>query len=180
MDEQIASVLEVPVDNMRGFLEETTDEEQASWSEDDLKAIFGHQWSTPLSVDLGGLDAVLAERVKTLATAQGLLLRSFGDLLRHPNPPLALLELSKEFAKRSLYSPCPAIPHEVARVLYFTSISAALSHCNRRITTLNNDDVAAGINWALSCDWVSDDARTVLQSGLAALADDTASEDRNV
>ena len=167
MDEEIKSVLDVPVDNMRGFLEEATHEDRASWSEDDLKSIFGHQWSTPLSVDLGGLDAVLAERVRTLATAQGLLLRSFGDLLRHPNPPLALLELTKEFAKRSLYSPCPAIPHDVARALYFTSIAAALSHCERRITTLNDDDIAAGISWALSCDWVTDDARTVLLAGIA-------------
>ena len=169
MDEEIKSVLDVPVDNMRGFLEKTADEDQASWSAHDLKAIFGHQWTTPLSVDLGGLDEALADQVKTLASAQGLLLRSFGDLLRHPNPPLALLELSKEFAKRSLYSPSPAIPHDIARALYFTSIAAALSHCKQRITTLADDDIAAGINWARSCDWVTDDARTVLQSGLASI-----------
>jgi hypothetical protein len=171
MSDEQKSVLDVPVDSMRGFLEETTDTDQASWSEQDLQAIFGHQWSTPLSVDLGGLDESLAERVKTLATAQGLLLRSFGDLLRHPNPPVALLELSKEFAKRSLYSPCPTIPHDVARVLYFTSIAAALSHCDRKISTLTDAEIATGIRWALSCEWVTDDARTVLESGLAVVQD---------
>lgn len=163
------SILDVPIDAMRGFIEQTTQADAPSWSEADLKAIFGHQWSTPLSVDLGGLDASLAERVSMLASAQGLVLNSFGDLLRHPNPPLTLLELSKEFAKRSLYSPFPSIPHDVARVLYFSSIAAALSHCGKKISTLSNEDIATGIEWALTCDWVTEDAQTVLHAGLAAL-----------
>lgn len=169
MGDEQKSVLDVPVDSMRGFLEETADADHASWSEDDLKAIFGHQWSTPLSVDLGGIDAALAERVKALATAQGLLLRSFGDLLRHPNPPVELLKLTKEFAKRSLYSPSPAIPHDVARVLYFTTIAAALGHCKSRISTLSDDDLAKGITWALSNEWITDGARRALGSGLSAI-----------
>ncbi len=176
MAEEQKSVLDVPVDSVRGFLEETADADHASWSEDDLKAIFGHQWSTPLSVDLGGLDESQADRVKMLATAKGLVLRSFGDLLRHPNPPVALLKLTKEFAKRSLYSPCPAIPHDVARVLYFTSIAAALDHCKCRISTLSDDDIATGITWALSCEWITDGARRVLRAGLSAIQDAAAAE----
>ncbi len=174
MDDEQRSVLDVPMDAMRGFMEQTAEPDAPSWSEGDLKAIFGHQWSTPLAVDLSGLDATLADRVALLASSHGLVLNSFGDLLGHPNPPLALLELTKEFAKRSLYSPCPSIPHDVARVLYFTSIAAALGHCQRKITTLDNAEVATGIKWALACDWLTDDAKAVLESGLEALRNEKA------
>lgn len=174
MGNEQKSVLDVPMDAMRGFMEQTAETDEPSWSDADLKAIFGHQWSTPLTVDLSGLDATLADHVGMLASSQGLVLSSFGDLLRHPNPPLALLELSKEFAKRSLYSPCPAIPHDIARVLYFTSIAAALAHCQHRITTLSDAEVATGIKWALACDWLTNDAKTVLEAGLRSLPNEKA------
>jgi hypothetical protein len=174
MGNEQKSVLDVPMDAMRGFIEQTAKPDEPSWSDGDLKAIFGHQWSTPLAVDLSGLDATLADRVGMLASSHGLVLSSFGDLLRHPNPPLALLELSKEFAKRSLYSPFPSIPHDIARVLYFTSIAAAMSHCQRKITTLDNAEVATGIKWSLACEWLTDDAKAVLESGLEAMQDEKA------
>ena len=169
MGDEEKTVLDVPIDAMRGFMKQTATPDALSWSKDDLKAIFGHQWSTPLAVDLGGLDEALAGQVSMLASSQGLVLRSFGDLLAHPNPPLPLLELSKEFAKRSLYSPSPSIPHDVARVLYFASIAAALAHCRKRITTLEDEEVITGIKWSLSCEWVTHSARTVLEAGLQAL-----------
>lgn len=169
MEEGHKSIFETPLAGVRGLLAQTADEEQACWSRDDLAAVFGHQWSAPLAVDLGGLEESLADRVRTLATAKGLLLRSFGDLLRHKDPPLALLELSKEFAKRSLHSPHASIPHDVARVLYFASIAAALSRCERRITTLSDDEITEGISWALSRDWVTAGARDVLSAGLEAV-----------
>jgi hypothetical protein len=172
MDKEQHSILDVPVDAMRGFMEQTSKTDEVLWSEEDLKSIFGHQWSTPLVVDLGGLDDALADRVSMLSSSQGLLLRSFGDLFRHENPPLPLLELSKDFAKRSLYSPFPSIPHAVARVLYFSSIAAALSHCHSKITTLSSEDIKIGIEWALSCDWVTEEARSVLHAGLDVILDE--------
>ncbi len=169
MEDVHSSIIDASSAGVRGLLEETAEADRPTWSRDDLAAVFGHQWTAPLAVDLGGLDETLAERVRTLATAKGLVLRSFGDLLHHENPPLALLELSKEFAKRSLYSPYATIPNEVARVLYFASIAAALSHCSRRISTLSDDEIANGIRWALSRDWLTDGAREVLSAGLEAI-----------
>src|SRR5208283_5425908 len=72
------------------------------WRPDELTAIFRHQMSAPVLVDLGGFDPTTAARLKTLSDAQGLLLKSFSDLFHHPSPPLELLRLAKDFAKANL------------------------------------------------------------------------------
>jgi len=169
MNDEQKNFPDAPASSLRGFLDHTTTEELAAWSEDELHAVFGHQWSAPLAVDLSGLDDVLADRVKTLATAQGLVLRSFRDLLCHAHPPLPLLKLTKEFAKRSLCSPFAAVPDDVARVLYFASIAAALGRCGHKITTLSRAEIVTGIRWCLSRDWIPEDAREVLAAGLEIL-----------
>jgi hypothetical protein len=160
---------DAPDRGVRTLLDRVSREDEVFWSDEDLRAVFGHQWSAPLAVDLAGVDDAYAEQVQSLAVSKGLVLRSFGDLLRHPSPPPALLEMSKEFAKRSLYSPHAAIPQDVARALYFASIAAALGRCGRKITRLSDEEVAGGIRWSLSRDWLGEDARAVLADGLEVL-----------
>ena len=162
------SVFESPAGGLRTMLDEAAAEDRL-WSETDLGDVLRHQWAAPLAVDLGGMEARQAERLELLAASKGLLLRSFGDLMSNAHPPLALLELTKEFAKRCLHSPHAALPDDVARVMYFASIAAALAHAGRRISKLADDDIVAGIDWALSKSWVSDDARAVLKAGRDAL-----------
>ena len=162
------TILDCPSPGIRALLDETAAEDRL-WSSDDLRDVFGHQWSAPLAVDLGGLGDAFAGRVKTLAASKGLLLQSFGDLLAHQRPPLELLVLTKEFAKRCLSSPHSALPHDIARVLYFASIAAALSRCSRRITTLGDQRIEQGIAWALSRTWLAEEARAVLEAGQRAL-----------
>jgi len=162
------SILDASPASLRGLLDDASTEEQL-WSEDDLQDIFAHQWSAPLALDLGGMADAFAARVEILASSKQLLLRSFGDLLNHERPPLPLLKLTKEFAKRCLNSPHATIPHDVARVLYFASIASALSRCRRRISTLSDARITEGFRWALAREWLAPEARAVLRSGLEAL-----------
>jgi len=168
MSQSRNSVFDSPAAHLRALLDETVDAEQL-WSADDLRDIFSHQWTAPLALDLGALGEAQAGRISALASAKGLLLKSFGDLLRHENPPLPLLQLTKDFAKRCLNSPLSTVPHDIARALYFTSIAAALDRCGCRITTLGDKEIAEGISWSLSRDWLVEDAAKVLSSGLTAL-----------
>jgi hypothetical protein len=80
-------------------LMETGAEGARLWRPDELAAIFRHQMSASVLVDLGGFDPGTAVRLKTLSEAQGLLLKSFSDLFHHPSPPIELLKLTKDFAK---------------------------------------------------------------------------------
>jgi len=136
------------------------------WRPEELKAILQHQLSVPIQFDLGGLDPGLAQKVGALATAQGLLVKSFHDLLHHPNPPLELLQLTKQFAKASRNHPDSPLPPEVATVLYFVSISVAMTRCGERISNLDDETLRRGIKWVLAQPWVDDATRGPLQESL--------------
>jgi hypothetical protein len=139
------------------------------WQPDELAAILQHQLSAPVQFDLGNLDAKLAEQVQAISSSQGLLLKSFGDLLQHPHPPLALLELCKEFARAYWHHPQSPLPREVAMLLYFASIAAALTRCRRRITRLDQATLRKNFQWFLDQSWVDEPSRRLFREALPVL-----------
>jgi len=97
----------------------------ALWSPDEMSDVLRHQLEAPLAVDLALLDPEIDARLEALRGHVPAPPRTFGELLRHPRPPLDLLVLVKEFGKRGRTKADPAIPPEVATVLYVTSIILA-------------------------------------------------------
>jgi hypothetical protein len=159
-------------DTARGPLSSLFDlapEDERLWRDDELGAILRHQLTTPLQVDLINLERGLAIKVRNLAEAQGLTLKSFGDLLAHPNPPVELLKITKDFAKACRLSPRGPLPREIASVLYFASIAAALVRCRRRITGLTNDALEEGLHWVLARPWLDAPIRTLVEESLQLL-----------
>ena len=139
------------------------------WRPEELGAVFQHQMATPVWVDLGALSPGAAGKLKVLVAANNLLLRSFRDLFQHPAPPLELLELVKNFAKLNRGQAESVLPTEVATVLYFLSIAAALVHCSQRITKLNDAQLREGFDRVLRHDWIDEAARELLKSASARL-----------
>ena len=123
------------------------DASPVQWKPQELAAIFRHQMTAPLLVDLGAMDPALAGQFRALAEGSGLLLRSFGQLFQHPEPPLELLRMVKEFAKRNLDQPGSALPSQIASALYYLSIAAALVRWGERISSLSDADLAEGFRW---------------------------------
>ena len=148
----------------------TGDEHARLWRPEELAAMFRHQMSAPMLVDLGGFDAPTASRLKTLSEAQGLVLKSFSDLVHHPAPPVELLELVKNFAKANLDHPESGLPPEIASTLYYTSIASALIRLDRRISSLQDADLAAGIRWTQSQAWLDEQTRVLLAQALNKLS----------
>ena len=146
-----------------------TPEAERIWRDDELGAILRHQLSAPLQVDLINLERGLAVKVRNLAESQGLTLKSFGDLLAHPHPPVELLKITKDFAKACRLSPHGPLPREIASVLYFASIAAALVRCRRRITSLTNEALADGLRWVLARPWLDAPIRTLVEESLQLL-----------
>jgi hypothetical protein len=140
------------------------------WNAAELAAILKHQLSAPIRVDLATLEQRLASQLRLAAESQGLLLKSFGDLLHHPNPPVELLKLTKDFAKACRLSRGGPLPREIATVLYFTSIVVALTRCQRRITRLEDTDIRKGVEQCLAQNWLDATTRQLLEDGLKALA----------
>ena len=139
------------------------------WGDGELGAILRHQLTAPLQVDLINLERGLALKVRNLAESQGLVLKSFGDLLAHPNPPVELLKITKDFAKACRLSPHSPLPREIAAVLYFASIAAALVRCRRRITGLGDAALADGLRWMLARPWLDAPLRSLAEDGLRLL-----------
>ena len=148
----------------------TSEESARLWRADELAAIFKHQISTPMLVDLGSFDPRTANKLKIVSEAHGLLLKSFSDLFHHPAPPVELLELVKDFAKANLDHPESGLPNEIASVLYYTSIASALVHLDKRITKLPDADLRRGLSWAREQGWLDGATRDLLGAALEKIS----------
>jgi hypothetical protein len=164
-----AALLKSRADKLAALMA-TGEERGKLWRADELAAMFRHQLSAPIMVDLGGFDDRAASQLRTLGEAQGLLLRSFSDLFQHPAPAKKLLELVKDFAKANLDHPESGLPAEIASALYYTSIAAALVHLDTRITKLSDADLQNGIRWALQQAWLDDRTKSLLEEAAKKLA----------
>lgn len=138
------------------------------WTGEDLQAIWGHQLQSPLTIDLGGMRGKDANQIERMAHARGLTLTSFADLLFHPHPPVDLLDLTKEFAKRNLVSPENRLPAGITRVLYFGSIAIAKARCGTSITRLSDDEMMDGLEWCLAQTWLDPEVKNLLSSTLGS------------
>jgi hypothetical protein len=148
----------------------TGEERTRLWRPDELAAIFRHQMSAPMLVDLSGFDSRTAMRLRTLSEAQGLLLKSFADLFQHSSPLIELLELVKDFAKANLDHPESGLPGEIAAALYYTSIAAALVQLDERISQLPDADLQRGLRWTLAQIWLDEKTKELLAQALEKIS----------
>lgn len=135
----------------------------------DPATLLRHVLTAPLPVDLAALDAMLAEKARAWAEGQGLVLKSFADVLYHPHPLPDLLELAKDFAKEHRTDPESPLPREVATVLYYAFIAVALTRCGQRITRNEDGPLREGFRWGCEQPWVDEATRELLRGGLRAL-----------
>jgi hypothetical protein len=149
----------------------TGEERGRLWRPSELAAMFRHQMSAPMLVDLGSFDARTATKLRTLTEAQGLVLKSFADLFHHPAPPAELLKLVKDFAKANLDQPDSGLPTEIASVLYYTSIAAALVRLDTRISQLSDSDLQRGFRWMGEQAWLDEKTKGLLAQALEKLSD---------
>ena len=135
------------------------------WRPDELAAIFKHQLAAPVDLDL--VEATAGNPPAPVAVFPGI--QTFDELLHSPKPPIDLLKSIKGFAKANRDHPASALPGEIATVLYYASVVVARWRCGEAITTLNDDELRAGIEWAIAEPWVDDRTRLLLSEASMAL-----------
>jgi len=145
-------------------------EETRIWEPDELASILKHQMSAAVQLDLSCVGRNAAAKLGALSESGGLLIKSFADLLWHPNPPVELLELTKDFAKACGRHPDSPLPPEAADILYLASIVVARMRCRKRITTLDDASLRQGLGRAIGQAWLDERTRALLQEGLVYLA----------
>jgi hypothetical protein len=92
--------------------------------------------------------------------------RSARELLEHPNPSLALLIAIKDLAKRRSKD---LLPPEMALLLYYGSIAAAMVRCGQRISKLRDEDLRNGFTWAIKQPWVAENICELFRQASAKL-----------
>lgn len=140
------------------------------WSREELAAVLRHQLSAPIEYDLRALPAGAAQVARFTASTRGLLVKSFADLFNHPNPPLELLNLTREFAKAHRNQPDSPLPAEISTLLYYASTAAALVRCHRRITRLDDHALREGFTWAAALDWIDEPLGSLFTAALRLLS----------
>src|SRR5206468_3470867 len=113
--------------------------------------------------------AALGAEHRDFTETSGVEVATFRELYESPDPPLKLLELTKLFAKANQDVPESPIPRQIAVVLYYLSIAAALTRCGKRITSLSDAALEKGFKWALRQQWVVGRPAEMLPSALRAI-----------
>lgn len=139
------------------------------WRPEELGAVLEHELAAPVQFELTQLDPRIARKLRTVCAAEGLLVKSFNDLLHHPQPPVELLELTKEYAKACIRQPESPLPEDVAKVLYYGSIIVARNRCGRRISTLKDEELDKAVRWVLAQPWLDESTRSVFEEGVNGL-----------
>ena len=152
--------------NQLAGLIERGEDPQDLWRTDELRAIWKHQLATALTFDLGPIGEVSADSPSASTTAGEVPAKTFGDLFRLQAPPLALLELVKQFGKAHATHPESLLPRDISMALYYGAIAAALVRCGRRISSLNNDTLRLGMQRTAQFDWLDDETRALLNAAL--------------
>jgi hypothetical protein len=147
-----------------------TDETAGQWKPEELAEILRHQLEAQLLFDLREVDATSGKTAIEREVDAGAL-HSFGDLFRHPKPPVELLRLTKEFAKSSDMRPASPLPSAVATLLYYAAVVAARIRCGERISQLTDDDLRQGVNWALEQAWIDSVMRKLFEEGRTFLSE---------
>ena len=136
---------------------------------DELAALLRHQLSVPVAFDLGGLSDTTAREAQDFCCDEGLVLRNLDALFAHAHPPVGLLEQIKCYAKACRQNADSSIPEQIAVVLYFASVGAALVRCHERITALDDASLRTGIEQVLEQSWLDTSLRGLLTETLEYL-----------
>jgi hypothetical protein len=140
-----------------------------SFSDDELDTLWLQQLSAEIQFSRHVITGELARKLVGMASHGAPLPNRFGDLFRHPNPPVELLEYTKQLAKRAPHRPDSPM-QKVSTVLYYTSIVAALLHCGgRRITGLDDAALQYGFHWVLEQPWLDPYTRRLFTQAMAQL-----------
>ena len=94
-------------------------------------------------------------------------IRSVRELLEHSNPPMELLLDVKTLAKRR---PRNLFPPEMALLMYYGSIAAAMVRWGKRITKLRDEDLRNGFTWGITQPWVPEKICDLFRQAISQLS----------
>jgi hypothetical protein len=132
------------------------------WSPEEMQAMWQHQLSALLQIDLDSMHAFRLAELKDAPELQRFLAKSFGDLLLDPQPPFELLKITKDFAKETLKSGEDSQLNAIATALYHAAYAAAIVAGQKRLGGMDDAELKRGFEWAVSRVWLDDSTRKLI------------------
>ena len=132
------------------------------WSPAEMQAMWQHQLSAPVQVDLATLHFSRLAQLSDSPEVQPFLANSFQHLLNHPSPPIELLKMTKDFAKQVLKSREDTQLNDVAAVLYHAAYAAGILRCQKRLGGMDEAELQRGFKWALTRRWLDESTRQLI------------------
>ena len=128
-----------------------------------------HQMQAPIETDLDIGQPPDGSRGRNSAEAAGFVGKSFRDLLENSNPPLALLMLTKDFAKRTFKEAEDSQLKEIAAALYYASYAAGLTRRGQRLGGMDTLELRGGFDWALGRTWLDEKTKALISKALLSV-----------
>jgi hypothetical protein len=141
-----------------------------AWPPREYRAILRHQLAARIEADLPDTEPGQEPSHEAPRNRNGPCSLTFAELFERPDPPLALLRRVKDFAKAHRDAPRSAYPPDIAALLYYASIAAALVRRGKRITSLDDQTLRQGFDWCLKCDWIVEPLRALFTAALHAIS----------
>jgi hypothetical protein len=139
------------------------------WEPQEMQAIWKHQLRAPIYLDLSTVESARAMDLEHAPHLKPFLNQSFGELITHPQPPVELLTLTKDFAKHALGSAEDAQLKDIASALYCISYAAGMTRCSIRIGSLSDAELQRVFRWALGRSWLDEASKKVISEALETL-----------
>jgi hypothetical protein len=139
------------------------------WGELELEEILRHQLRAPLLADLRPDASQIRKLGLEIAGSDPEPPETFGDLLDHPGPSVALLSLAKDYAKTADKRLDDPLPPPVAQALYVLLIAAAFVRLGERISTMDDAALRVSLSWAADQQWIEDSHRQLANDALASV-----------
>lgn len=149
------------------------DRADGGWELQDRPALLKHQLSAPLEYDLKLITPAenIEIRDKTLKEASEQQIRTFEDLLHHPNPPLELLKISKDFFKAMASDKNQSkAMQEVAHLFYVMVVLVARVRQRTAISKLTDAELQKGIQWIIDGEWIDTKLKNLVTCCRAQIA----------
>lgn len=134
----------------------------ALWEPEEMRAMWQHQLRAPMEADLSTTRSSRSSALRNAPEAVAFDQKSFSELLLHANPPLALLKLTKDFAKQTLKEADDPQLKEIAAALYYVSYAAGMTRCGTRLGGMSEHDLRGGFEWALARIWIDEKSKALI------------------
>jgi len=139
------------------------------WQAREIEAMWRHQLAAPLGIDLEAVISVSGTELRKSPHFETFRQKTFAELFHHPQPPLEVLKLAKEFAKQTLRDCEEGQLRELASAVYYASYAGALIHHGQCIGSMSENELRPGFNWALRQDWIDEQTKKLISTALLRL-----------